>query len=121
MAEDKPSLTPHRDAVERAYASQAPHRVGMNVATQLASDVNYGIHRALADARDRGATIDNLLDFAPTLINRAAKTICEHFCLDPVDEAAVALLLQATTPKYKLRQVAAANEEFQGPVKGGRA
>lgn len=121
MSADKPSLTPHRDAVERAYASQAPHRVGMNVATQLASDVNYGIHRALADARDRGATVDNLLDFAPTLINRAARTICEHFFLEPVDEATVALLLQATTPKYKGQQVAATSEAFEGPVKGGRA
>lgn len=117
---DKPSLTPHRDAVEKAIASFAEARKSYNEATRLNAAIVDAVTLAIADARDRGATVAGILKFSPTLVHNAAEAICNHFAMDDMDGAVRSLLLAAQSPLKPSRSVAA-EIEIEQQHTGGRA
>ena len=70
---DKPSLTPHRDAIEKAIAksSQEP-LIEAHWLNRVAAHCVFDIQRRFADLRDQGVTQEEIFEQLPRIIHSIA-------------------------------------------------
>lgn len=119
MAKDKPSLTPHRDQVERMIAANAGEP-RTEWRARLAVEVGHYIQRAFADERDRGIGDKELAQFAPTLMRCVAQQTCAALGIVDYDPMSVQLLLAAASPETVVNNKASIEKRVQ-PAAGGQA
>lgn len=119
-AADKPSLTPHRDQVERLIAANGRSKAG-DWRGRMATDASYHVQRAIADARDQGLTVEDIAVFAPSLLRAVAENICGAFGMADFDERAPALLLAAASPMARPPKMHVSSEPLVAATTGGRA
>ncbi len=69
MAEDQPSLTPHRDCAETLIQRMD---AADNFIEEISNAVTVAVHRAIADQRDRGVSQQELLEHLPKWVRACA-------------------------------------------------
>lgn len=120
MAEQqKPSLTPHRDQVERMFASLEAGVKPSNWQDEMSLRATKDIHYLFADARDAGRSMEEMFGFAPFLLRAIAGNIAGAFGQD--DGASLALMALACSPAARSGKTVTAAETQVRPADGGRA
>lgn len=116
MADPKPSLTPHRDAVEKNIAKCTPPDNWQEAAS---GEMIFAVHRVLADQLDAGRTARELVRFLPKALRAVAINGLAVCGASNAFEAAPHLLVDAAGP------LAAPDEVIihatLRPAAGGRA
>lgn len=120
MAE-QPSLTPHRDHVERMIAAHAGKGRASDWRGRMATAAGYHVQRLIADARDGGLSDEDIAVFAPSLLRAVAENICAAFGMVDFDDRAPTLLGAAASPHARPSKSSVSNETRVAPARGGRA
>lgn len=115
----KPSLTPHRDQVDRMFAELEAVVKPSNWQDAMSLRATKDIHYLFADARDAGRSMPELFGFAPFLLRAIASNIAGAFGQD--DEAIPALMALACSPAARSGKTVTAAEKQVPPADGGRA
>jgi hypothetical protein len=118
MAEDKPSLTPHRDQVERINAKHLAAGPAIGWQGQLFRETSLAVHLVIADARDRGVDEAELRSIAPKLLYIMACQIAGAF--GKTQDFAPVLLGAAMAPEAQLEPTRKTSEP-RARNAGGRA
>jgi hypothetical protein len=116
---DTPSLTPHRDQVERMIAALGKSPTDWR--GRMANDLVDHVQLAFADARDKGITDEDLGKFAPFLLRAVAQNLCAALGMMPFDEHAPLLLRAAAAPQSRPPITTVTVEKRVTPAAGGRA
>lgn len=119
-ATDRPSLTPHRDQVQRIHASHVAAGPAIGWQGQLFLEASLAVHLVIADARDRGVDGKDLALIAPKLLYIVAAQLCGAF---GHDSAAASILLKAAqSPDARIELTRKTVEKLvKGAAPGGRA
>jgi len=98
MADAKPSLTPHRDAIEKAIAkASAEPLIENHWLNRVAAGCIFDVQRRLADLRDQGVTQQEIFDQLPRIIHSIALNALGACGIRNREELLPALLFSATT------------------------